>query len=73
MYDQQQIATAALQYKEQTWNDIGTADIEKRLFDDLTDFQKTYAVALGFYKNTWDCFQVSIMNLLLLQPSCAIF
>ena len=72
-YDQQQIATAALQYKEQTWNDIGTADIEKRLFDDLTDFQKTYAVALGFYKNTWDCFQVSIMILLLLKPSCTIF
>lgn len=60
-YDQQQIARTVLLYTEDSWNNVGTAGIEKRQFDDLTDFQKTYAVALGFYEKTWDCFQVSLI------------
>jgi len=56
-FGQQQIAMTALLYKEETWDNVGTADIEMRSFDDLTDFQKTYAVELGFYEKTWDCFQ----------------
>eukprot|EP00986_Skeletonema_menzelii_P020481 scaffold31292_cov154-Skeletonema_menzelii.AAC.1 len=56
-FDQQQIAKTALLYKEETWDNVGTADIEMRLFDDLTDSQKIYAVELGFYEQTWDCFQ----------------
>lgn len=64
-FDQQQIAKDVFLYKEETWDNVGTADIEMRLFDDLTDFQKTYAVELGFYEKTWDCFQVSPFKLVL--------
>jgi len=56
--DQQKLAQVLL-YKEDSWNNLGTADIEKRLFDDLTDLQKSSAVELGLYEKTWDCFQVS--------------
>lgn len=56
--DEQQLSAAnVLLYEEGTWNDVGRADIEKRAWDDLTEYQKPYAVQLGLYQRTWDCFQ----------------
>lgn len=55
--DEKSIATSVLLYEEMTWNDVGRADIEKRAWDDLTDYQKPYAIQLGLYHRTWDCFQ----------------
>ena len=56
---EQQIAKTSLLYKEETWDNVGSADIELRLFDDLTESQQAAAIELGFYEKTWDCFQVS--------------
>jgi len=56
--DEQRLsATNVLLYEEETWNNVGSADIEKRAWDDLTEYQKPYAVQLGLYQRTWDCFQ----------------
>ena len=56
--DEQRLSAAnVLLYEESTWNDVGSADVEKRAWDDLTEYQKPYAVELGLYQRTWDCFQ----------------
>eukprot|EP00571_Detonula_confervacea_P011923 CAMPEP_0172304960 /NCGR_PEP_ID=MMETSP1058-20130122/6291_1 /TAXON_ID=83371 /ORGANISM="Detonula confervacea, Strain CCMP 353" /LENGTH=1111 /DNA_ID=CAMNT_0013016367 /DNA_START=17 /DNA_END=3355 /DNA_ORIENTATION=+ len=54
--EEQQIAQNVLLYEERTWNDVGLADIEKRAWDDLTEYQRPYAIQLGLYQRTWDCF-----------------
>lgn len=47
----------SLHYNKTTWNTLGTADIEQKSWELLTDRQKSDAIDLGFYKRTWDCFQ----------------
>lgn len=52
----QRTANDSLQYTKSTWNNLGTAEIEKRSWDQLTERQKSDAITLGFYQRTWDCF-----------------
>ena len=56
-YDQQRIAINVLLYNETTWNVLGLANIEKRAWNDLSEWQKAYAIELELYERTWDCFQ----------------
>jgi hypothetical protein len=51
------IAENVMLYDVVTWNDLGLADIESRAWDDLTEEQRPYAIRLGLYSRTWDCFQ----------------
>jgi len=55
--EDRKVAQNMLLYDEQTWNYVGSADIEKRAWDDLTEYQRPYAIQLGLYQRTWDCFQ----------------
>ncbi len=55
--DKQQIAKSAMLYDETTWNDFGLAGIERKSWEDLTEYQKSAAIYLGIYDRTWDCFQ----------------
>ena len=55
--EEKDIATEVLLYEKTTWNDARTADVEKRAWDDLTEYQKPFAIQLGMYQRTWDCFQ----------------
>lgn len=55
--DVRAMARASLIYTKQTWNELGTAEIEKRSWEQLTGEQKSNAISLGFYQRTWDCFQ----------------
>ena len=55
--EERQIAKAVLLYDEESWNDMGVADIERRAWDDLTQYQQPYAILLGMYERTWNCFQ----------------
>ena len=55
--EQRRVAENVMLYDETTWNDVGLADIEKRAWDDLTDDKWPYAIQLGLYQPTWDCFQ----------------
>ena len=52
----QNLANGTLGYTEEKWNNLGSAKIETLGWDDLTDEQQSDAIALGFYKKTWDCF-----------------
>ena len=71
--EERRIAQNVFLYEERTWNDMGLADIEKRAWDDLTDYQRPYAVDLGLYQRTWDCFQnVSIDLILCLNDMCPV-
>ena len=54
--DARRMAGDTLFYNETTWNNLGTAEIEKRSWEELTEHQKSDAVSLGFYHRTWDCF-----------------
>lgn len=66
--DQKRVAQNVLLYEESTWNDVGLADIEKRAWDDLTEYQKPYVIELGMYQRTWDCFQnVSLLSTMILR------
>jgi hypothetical protein len=51
------MAKSEMLYDETTWNDLGLAEIERKSWDDLSDYQKAAAVYLGMYDRTWDCFQ----------------
>jgi hypothetical protein len=55
--EKQQVAQSDMLYDERTWDDTGLADIERRSWEDLTDYQKAVAIYLGMYQRTWDCFQ----------------
>jgi hypothetical protein len=55
--DKQQMAKSEMLYNETTWNDFGQAEIERKSWEDLSDYQQTAAVYLGMYDRTWDCFQ----------------
>ena len=55
--DQRRVARAVFLYNDTMWNTFGMADIENRGWDDLTERQRPYAVQLGLYERTWDCFQ----------------
>jgi hypothetical protein len=50
------IANGTLEYTEDKWNNLGSAKMETRGWDELTAEQQSDAIELGFYKNTWDCF-----------------
>jgi len=54
--DARRMAGDTLFYNKTTWNNLGTAEIEKRSWEELTEHQKSDAVSLGFYHRTWDCF-----------------
>jgi len=54
--DIQLLANGTLEYSEENWNNLGSAKIETRGWDELTAEQQTDAIKLGFYKETWDCF-----------------
>ncbi len=51
------VANSSLFYNEASWNYPGSAKIEKKRWDELTDQQRADAITLGFYERTWDCFQ----------------
>ena len=55
--DQRRVARAVFLYDETMWDNFGMADIESRAWDDLTDYQRPYAIELGLYERTWNCFQ----------------
>ena len=55
--DIRRTALSSFVYDKDSWNRMGTAEIEKRCWDDLTEQQKADAQYLGFYQRTWDCFQ----------------
>ena len=55
--DEQRRVAQILLYTPETWNDMGLADIEKRAWDDLTEYQRPYAIQLWMYSRTWNCFQ----------------
>jgi len=50
-------AVEALGYTEETWNNPGTLEIEKKAFSGLSDDHQTAATNLGFTPTTWDCDQ----------------
>ena len=54
--DMKRIASDSLRYDESKWNNLGTAKIESQSWEQLTEHQKSDAIALGFYQRTWDCF-----------------
>jgi len=49
-------ARDSLMYNRTTWNLLGSAEIEQRSWEGLTEHQKADAMALGYYRKTWDCF-----------------
>jgi hypothetical protein len=51
------MARKSLFYNKTSWNVLGTAPIENRGWRELTDYQKSDAILIGFYERTWDCFQ----------------
>jgi hypothetical protein len=51
------MARKSLLYTKRSWNDLGSAVIERRGWWELTDYQKSDAILIGFYERTWDCFQ----------------
>ena len=53
---EQNVAGSMLGYTEDTWNDFGTAIVEKNTFLNLSPDQREGALELGFYTHTWDCF-----------------
>ena len=53
----QLLATNMMGYTEETWNDFGSAVVEKNTFLNLDPEQREAALELGFYTHTWDCFQ----------------
>jgi len=55
--DLRRTAADSLEYNKTTWDNLGTAPIEKRSWEELTEHQKADAMSLGFYQRTWDCFQ----------------
>lgn len=55
--DIQIIANGTLEYTKEKWNNLGSAKVETRGWDDLTEEQQSDAIDIGFYKATWDCFQ----------------
>jgi hypothetical protein len=50
-------ANSSLLYNDALWNHVGTANIEKKRWMELTDEQRADANTVGFYERTWDCFQ----------------
>mmetsp|Transcript_13351 Transcript_13351/g.28886 ORF Transcript_13351/g.28886 Transcript_13351/m.28886 type:complete len:818 (+) Transcript_13351:140-2593(+) len=54
--DARRVAAGSLSYNRNTWNELGTAEVEQRSWEELTEHQKSDAMSLGFYKKTWDCF-----------------
>lgn len=55
--DARRMASGSLLYDETSWNNPGTAAIEARRWEGLTEHQRADATSLGFYCRTWDCFQ----------------
>ena len=51
------MARKSLLYNKTSWNVLGTALVENRGWGELTDYQKSDAILIGFYERTWDCFQ----------------
>lgn len=54
--DKRRKARDSFMYNRTTWDNLGTADVEKRSWEELTEQQKNDAMFLGFYQKTWDCF-----------------
>ena len=50
------VIAMALGYKEDTWNWVGSAEIEGLAFFELSADQQTLAKKLGFDEELWDCF-----------------
>jgi hypothetical protein len=55
--DIRRLARMSLLYDRTTWDAIGSASIEKRMWMELTNEQQADAILVGFYQRTWDCFQ----------------
>ena len=55
--DVRMMAGKSLMYNKTSWNDLGTAVIENKGWGDLTGYQQSDAILIGFYDRTWDCFQ----------------
>lgn len=53
----QLLAQLKLEYNEETWNNPGTAPIEKLSWDRLNKDQRLGAQSAGFDKESWDCHQ----------------
>lgn len=54
--DVRRAARDSLLYTKETWNNLGTADIETRSWKELTEHQRSDVIHMGFYRRTWDCF-----------------
>ncbi|KAL7544837.1 hypothetical protein ACHAWF_008202 [Thalassiosira exigua] len=52
-----QAARDSLSYTKNSWNNLGSAQIESLSWGELTKHQRSDAFTLGFYQRTWDCFQ----------------
>lgn len=52
----QTVAEIGLGYTEDTWNVVGTADVELLAFGSLTTVNQEAAVTLGFSEEVWDCY-----------------
>mmetsp|Transcript_19167 Transcript_19167/g.27070 ORF Transcript_19167/g.27070 Transcript_19167/m.27070 type:complete len:617 (+) Transcript_19167:818-2668(+) len=55
-------AAKTLGYDSNTWNNPGSADIEYKLFNQLSDLQQAAARSLEFREATWDCWQNHYVN-----------
>lgn len=55
--DVRMMARKSLLYNKTSWNNLGTAEIENKGWGDLTEYQQSDAISIGFYDRTWDCFQ----------------
>jgi len=54
--DVKRAARDSLLYDKTAWNNLGTAEVENRSWEELTEHQKADAMSIGFYHRTWDCF-----------------
>jgi hypothetical protein len=55
--DVRHLARTSLLYDKTTWDTLGSASIERRMWMELTAEQQSHAILIGFYQRTWDCFQ----------------
>eukprot|EP00521_Asterionellopsis_glacialis_P009592 CAMPEP_0195284650 /NCGR_PEP_ID=MMETSP0707-20130614/2778_1 /TAXON_ID=33640 /ORGANISM="Asterionellopsis glacialis, Strain CCMP134" /LENGTH=1190 /DNA_ID=CAMNT_0040344029 /DNA_START=45 /DNA_END=3617 /DNA_ORIENTATION=- len=50
-------AAITLGYDSETWNNPGSADIEYKTFDELSELEQAAARSLEFREDTWNCWQ----------------
>ena len=54
--DVRRLARTSLLYDKTSWDTLGSASIERRMWMELTAEQQSDAILIGFYQRTWDCF-----------------